>query len=198
MPENKDKIGKFVQAVTDHAAAQSRQVHREVEAYKRARLAEVEKKALAESSDMIKREQAALQKEIRLEMSRRELTARRQLLEKRREMTEKIFEEAKVKLIDFTESDVYPAFLAASFEAIASEIPADGTVYYASERDKKREIILQKFLPDGAKLEFVKDIQIGGIRAYHAPSGLMPDDTLDTRLEQQREWFAASSGLTME
>lgn len=198
MPENQDKISKFVQAVTDYAAAQRRQVHREVEEYKRARLAEVEKKALADSTELIQREQAALQKEIRLEMSRREFSARRQLLEKRCEMTEEIFEEARVKLIDFTESEAYPAFLKASFAAIAAQIPAADTVYFVSERDKRREALLRELLPDGAKLAFVKDIQIGGIRAYHAPSGLMPDDTLDTRLEQQREWFTGASGLTME
>lgn len=197
--ENQDKITKFMQAITDHAAAQSRQVHEEVEAYKRERLSIAEKQALNDSAELIKTEHAALQTEIRLEMSRRELNARQELLAMRREMTENIFQEAREKLITFTEQPAYTDFLKASFQTIAAQLPAEGTVYYAAAREEEsRGRLLRDCCPKGAVLQFVKDIKIGGVRAFHEASGLLLDDTLDARLEAQRDWFVSESGLTVE
>lgn len=197
MPENQDKIVKFMQAITEHAAQKSRAVHREVTAYKRERLSEAEKQALADSSAMIDREHAALQKQVRLEMSRREFSARRQLLEERRQMTEALFAEAREQLIAFTDSEDYLPFLKASI-AVIREQASDKTVFYFSERDRRRETAVCALLPDGAVPQFTADISIGGVRAYNAEKAIVWDDTLDARLDEQRDWFAASSGMTIE
>ena len=125
MPENQDKIVKFMQAITEHAAAQSRAVHREVTAYKRERLSAAEKKALADSAALIDKEHASLQRQVRLEMSRREFSARRHLLEQRQQMTEPLFGEAREKLIAFTDSDRYLPFLRASVDAIKAQASAN-------------------------------------------------------------------------
>lgn len=197
MPENQDKIVKFMQAITEHAAAQSRAVHREVTAYKRERLSAAEKKALADSTALIDKEHASLQKQVRLEMSRREFSARRHLLEQRQQMTETLFGEAREKLITFTDSDRYLPFLRASVDAIKAHASAD-TVYYFADRDEKRAAEIKVLLPDGARAEFTTNIAIGGVSAYDAEKDIFLDDTLDTRLEEQRAWFASSSGLTIE
>ncbi len=197
MPENQDKIVKFMQAITEHAAAQSRAVHREVTAYKRERLSEAEKKALADSTALIDKEHAALQKQVRLEMSRREFSARRHLLEERQQMTETLFGEAREKLIAFTDSDDYFPFLSASLAAMTSQL-SENAVYYFSDRDEKRSGEIRALLPAGTAAEFTADITIGGVRAYDAANGIFLDDTLDTRLDEQRVWFASSSGLTIE
>lgn len=197
MPENQDKIVKFMQAITEHAAAQSRAVHREVTAYKRERLSAAEKKALADSTALIDKEHASLQKQVRLEMSRREFSARRHLLEQRQEMTETLFGEAREKLVAFTDSDRYLPFLRASVDAIKAQASAN-TVYYFADRDEKRAAEIKALLPDGARAEFTASIAIGGVSAYDAERDVFLDDTLDTRLEEQRAWFASSSGLTIE
>ena len=38
---------------------------------------------------------------------------------------------------------------------------------------------------------------LGGMRGVNAAAGMLADDTLDTRLESQREWFVSHSGLTV-
>lgn len=42
------------------------------------------------------------------------------------------------------------------------------------------------------------DIRIGGVRAVNQTAGLLIDDTLDSKLEQQHDWFTRESGLTVE
>ena len=172
-------------------------MHREVTAYKRERLSEAEKKALADSTALIDKEHAALQKQVRLEMSRREFSARRHLLEERQQMTETLFGEAREKLIAFTDSDDYFPFLSASLAAMTAQL-SENAVYYFSDRDEKRSGEIRALLPAGTAAEFTADITIGGVRAYDAANGIFLDDTLDTRLDEQRVWFASSSGLTIE
>ena len=75
---------------------------------------------------------------------------------------------------------------------------AANTVYYFADRDEKRAAEIKALLPDGARAEFTANITIGGVSAYDAEKDIFLDDTLDTRLEEQRAWFASSSGLTIE
>lgn len=41
-------------------------------------------------------------------------------------------------------------------------------------------------------------IRIGGLKASCEAKGLLADDTLDSRLQDQRGWFLEHSGLTLE
>ena len=41
------------------------------------------------------------------------------------------------------------------------------------------------------------EIQIGGIMGISRTVGLLADETLDTKLQNQREWFCENSGLTI-
>ena len=77
-------------------------------------------------------------------------------------------------------------------------IPADGTVYYLSERDRERESILKDLCPAGSRLDFSGDIALGGIRGMNPQAGILVDDTLDSKLEQQRDWFIQSMGLSVK
>ena len=112
-------------------------------------------------------------------------------------MTETLFGEAREKLIAFTDSDDYFPFLSASLAAMTAQL-SENAVYYFSDRDEKRSGEIRALLPAGTAAEFTADITIGGVRAYDAANGIFLDDTLDTRLDEQRVWFASSSGLTIE
>lgn len=48
-------------------------------------------------------------------------------------------------------------------------------------------------------METSADIHLGGpARPEPPPPGMLADDSLDTKLDIQREWFAKTSGLTVE
>ncbi len=51
----------------------------------------------------------------------------------------------------------------------------------------------------GFDCEFQTDgtIEIGGIKAYHPEMGIFADETLDTLLTDQCDWFEANSGMTV-
>lgn len=198
MANNDEQIGKFLQAITEYAQEQREKILKEVEDFKHEHLQQAEQEALRDTYHLIQKERLALQNKTRLEMSRRELEARKKLLEKRRDMMNALFEEASQRLAAYTETPAYEQTLSDSLRQMQEQLPSRGTVYYIAVRDENRIPALTAFVPEGSRVETSRDIRLGGVRGVNMEVGLRLDDTLDARLEQQREWFTRHSGLTVE
>ena len=56
---------------------------------------------------------------------------------------------------------------------------------------------IKKAFGRDCKVESSDEITIGGCRAGVAGGSTVADDTLDTRLEAQREWFLENSGMSV-
>lgn len=70
-------------------------------------------------------------------------------------------------------------------------------VVYINEKDMKYSTeILAAF---HGMAELVKDnsIKIGGLKGYCKSMRIVADETLDTKLSAQREWFIENSGLSV-
>lgn len=198
MANSDEKVSKFVQAITDYAEEQRQKIHQEVEDYKIERLTQAEQEVLADAYDLIQRERMELKNNASREMSRRELDARKKLLGKRRDMTETIFAEVKEQLAAYTATPEYRQSLKDSLTAMAARMPAEGTVYEVAPRDEALFPDLTALCPAGSRVETSADIHLGGLRGLNAATGMLADDSLDTKLDIQREWFAKTSGLTVE
>lgn len=198
MANSDEKVSKFVQAITAHAEQQRQKIHQEVEDFKAARLQEAEQQVLGDAYQLIQKERAALHSQLSREMSRRDLDARKQLLDRRREMMDAVFQKARERLTAYVESPAYSDALRASVREMAEKLPADGTVYTLRRRDEAEAEALRAIVPAGSRIDYADDIKIGGCRGVNAAAGVMIDDTLDTKLALQRDWFVHSSGLTVE
>ena len=72
-----------------------------------------------------------------------------------------------------------------------------GTVLLLGEKDKKYEDLVRKAFGEECPVQTDATIRLGGIRAVNSGSGVLADDSLDTRLESQREWFEEHSGMAV-
>ena len=187
-----EKVGKFVQAITEYAEEQRRKIHQEVEDFKAERLAQAEKQVLSDAYELIQKERADLRNDMSREMSRRELKARQELLGRRKAIMEDVFEEAQARLAAYATTPAYAEKLKASLAEMAALLPAEGTIYAVCGRDLS---LLAGEVPAGSRLEASPEIRLGGLRGVNLDAGLMVDDTLDTKLEMQRDWFTEHSGL---
>ena len=70
------------------------------------------------------------------------------------------------------------------------------TVIYIRDRDKKCSPLIKTAFGD-CTVKVDPDIILGGLRAENTEIGRVLDVTLDVTLEQQHEWFAENSGLTI-
>lgn len=194
MANSDEKVSKFVQAITAYAEEQRQKIHQEVEDFKAERLRQAEQEVLSHAYQLIQKERAELRNQMSREMSRRDMEARKALLSRRKEMTETVFAQARERLLAYTATPAYAEWLRESMTALAAQMPAEGTVYELCARDAAQ---MEALCPAGSSLKTAEDIQLGGIRAVNAVAGLLADDTLDTRLDTQREWFTGESGLTI-
>ncbi len=198
MANSDEKISKFVQAITAYAEEQRQKIHQEVEDFKAERLKQAEKDVLVDAYQLIQRERMELHNSLAREMSRRDMDARKQLLNRRREMTADIFAEATKKLLSYTATPAYEESLTHSMKEMCNTLPANDSIYYLAVKDAAHRDALAALCPAGSRIELSDDIRLGGLRGENRRTGIIMDDTLDTKLELQHEWFNEHSGLTVE
>ncbi|MCI9414124.1 MAG: hypothetical protein HFJ79_02955 [Clostridiales bacterium] len=198
MANNDEKVSKFVDAITEYAEEQSRKIHQEVEDYKAERLHQAEQQVLQDAYLLIQKESAEMRSDRSRDVSRRELEARSHLLEKRRDGMESVFAEAADRLRAYTKTPAYAEGLKQSMAAITEKLPEGERIYYLSRGDEALLEGLKALCPADGRLELTDDIRLGGIRGENRRAGVIADDTLDQKLEKEREWFTAYSGLTLE
>ena len=141
------------------------------------------------------------------EMARREMDGRRALLEKRSRIAEKVVAQAADILRKETESDRYSALLTryakAAHDAFARRsedaglpFPED-VVFLLNKKDQAFQETIRKAY--GAPCVFREDssISIGGFCAESPSLRLEIDSTLDSMLENQRDWFEEASQLSV-
>lgn len=130
-------------------------------------------------------------------VSQKENTQRRELLLRREEITRSVFEEVKKRLTDYVKTPDYARFLEETAKGLSEQCPGTGTVVMLRRDDLTLgEKLRGRF---GADAQVVEDesIRIGGVKVVNRASGLFLDETLDSRLEDQKSWFYANSGLSV-
>lgn len=119
------------------------------------------------------------------EATRARLAARRSVL------SDAVFADARAKVAAFTKTADYAAWLAASAKDLAGDL-GRGTILYARPADLK---LIENNLPAGVTLQADDTITLGGLKA--ANGALAADDTLESRLDAQHDWFLEHSGLSI-
>ena len=96
------KTSNFLKAIDKYAKEQQREIKAKANEFKIKELQRAEAEVLRDSYHLIQREMASMRKKIDGEVSKVEIEKKRALLSKRYEITENIFNEAKMKLIEFS------------------------------------------------------------------------------------------------
>ncbi len=203
----------FLKAIEKYAEEQRNKIRFESESFKKQELEKAEAEGIREAYTLIQREMAAIRTEISSQLSRDEMASRKKIFEKRNKMTENVFEKVTQKLVEFTKTADYEKLMLESVKKIAQALKADDVIFFIKESDLKfadkikvaytAERLKDKKLADKIKSAFSpscevkssKEIKIGGITGRSASLGLIADETLDTKLDGQREWFYQNSGL---
>lgn len=203
----------FLKAIEKYAEEQRNRIRFESESFKKQELEKAETEGIREAYTLIQREMAAIRTEISSQLSRDEMASRKKIFEKRNKMTENVFEKVTQRLVEFTKTADYEKLMLESVKKIAQALKADDVIFFIKESDLKfadkikvaytAERLKDKKLADKIKSAFSpscevkssKEIKIGGITGRSASLGLIADETLDTKLDGQREWFYQNSGL---
>lgn len=196
MPFNNEKTSNFLEAINKYAEEQRNAIQKEVEDYKREEIEKVESEVLNDAFQLIQSEMTEMRSKISSELSKKEMEGKKLLFEKRKAITEKVFEKAQEKLIEFSHSKEYPELLKKYVKKISSVLTESGTILYIKEEDLPlKSELLKAFGREDCTVEVTDEIVIGGIYGYNSKMGIVADESLDSKLADQHEWFAENSGL---
>lgn len=195
MPNN--KTDNFLKAIKKYAKAQKTAMQGEVKQLKTERLREAEEKAQRDSERLIKDKLQEKRNQQTSWLATKTQEGQKELFVERTKMTEEIFSKASDKLIDFTKTDEYTQRLCNSAKAIAELFGDRDCVLYVNERDLGTAESFRDFFAGKVEAKADKTIKIGGIKGYCPEMAIIADETLDTKLEAQREWFIENATLSV-
>lgn len=191
---DKTKESKFLDAIHKYAERQQAQITKEIEDYKNAKIEQATQQGLQDAYDLIRDDVAKRKAAIVNDVAKQELALRNELFRERQTISDEVFRQAREKLRLFAQTEDYTGFLARSLQLIAQKCGADKCVVRLAPIDESRREWVLTQLSD-TEIIIDKQITIGGIKAYCPAQGIMLDDTLDARLNEQRAWFNENSGL---
>lgn len=197
MSQPDKNLEKFNNVVIKDAEEQRAKILAEIEAYRKSELEKAEEDILHEAYLMIQNEISSIKNQQSKEVSLAELEGRRKLLKQREQISDDVFAAAADRLIAYTKTPAYAGFLCGLVQKAIAEMP-EGKI---TIRIKKDDLALSGELVKAAGRAAVVTedpaIRLGGAILYNEEKGVVSDNTLDLKLESQRDWFIATSGLSI-
>lgn len=195
MPKN--KTDNFLKAIKKYAGAQKKAMEGEVKQLKSERLKEAEEKAKRDSEALKKQKLNEVHNSQTAKLATKTQEGQKQLYIARAQMTEEVFKLASDKLKAYAQTAEYRAKLNDSAKAVAELFGGKDCIIYVNERDIAEAEQFKSLFSEGSEVKADKTIQIGGVKAYCESMGIIADETLDSKLDLQREWFVENAELSV-
>ncbi len=194
---NTAKTDNFLNAIKKYAERQRNEMRMEVEQLKEAKIREAEKKAKADSEKLVKDRLEKKKNEMTGKLAKLTQNGQRELFLERAQMTDNIFKKAEEKLIGFTQTDKYEEMLLESAKKIADFFKNEDCILYLNQKDIRFADKIKAVFSSNAEVEADNSVKIGGLKGYCSAMGIVADETLDSKLEAQKEWFYTNSNLSV-
>ncbi len=195
--EKTAKTDNFLNAIKKYADNQRKTILSEVDSFKKEKIAEATKKAKYDSEKLVKDKLEAKKNEQTSKIAKLMQEGQKKLFLERAEMTESVFKKAEEKLIEFTKTTQYSELLNNYAKNISDLFEGKSCIIYVNERDMALADQIKTILGGKAELCADKTIKIGGLKGYCEALRIVADETLDSKLNAQREWFFENSGLSV-
>lgn len=197
MASIEQRVDMIEQSVLEDAQQRSEVIRKQADEYRQKEIDKIENQILGELYGKIQAEVSRIHSATTTDISHHEAQLRQKLLHRREELTEAIFTEVRQKLLESASTDLYREQLLKTAQELAQTFPTAGSSVAVSTRDAQLLPQLQVLFGQDCKVETTDEIRLGGIRLSNAEAGVYVDETLDTKLEEQRPWFYSHSGLTL-
>lgn len=176
------KLEQFSNIVLREASEEKQRVLAEV----KTKINEANKKT---KEDIIKKAEYNLKLEIEKTIreknetvSKKAIESRRIVIEKRKELLDKIYSSVTERLIEFTECSEYSNWIIEKIEKAKLDLNDINVVVYISESDKKLlNTILEK---TKVKLKLDESIKLGGCKIVSETQNMLVDNTLKNMLDE--------------
>lgn len=196
MHDRDEKTARFAEIIGKSANKKCKAIRKKTEDFRTSELKNIEEKSEKQLQSKLKYEIRRIETETNREISSFNAESVRKTVEVRNEITDKVFKAAEKELISFVSSSEYIELLEKSILKLYESI--DGFVYFfvRKEDEEKARLFVEKNNLLG-EVRISDKIRIGGAFACDENESIFAYDTLERRLEEQREVFMESSGLAI-
>lgn len=193
----KTKTDRFLKAIKKYANEQNSAMRSEVRQLKTERLTEAEEKGKRDSEALVREKLNEARSRETVKLAAKTKEGQKKLFIERSAMVDDVFEKAAQKLIAYTATDAYAEKLRESAAAVAELFGDNDCELYVSERDLAAAEQLRPLFGGNVQVKADKTIRIGGVRGSCSSMRIIADETLDAKLEAQREWFIENASLNV-
>lgn len=191
------KTDNFLKAIRKYAEQQSSSMRTEVEQIKEEKLKKAEENGKKDSERYIVDQLEHKRNAEASKLAKLIQESQKNIFLERAEMTEKVFEMAEEKLLKYTQTAEYKNMLFDCAAEISKAFEDNDCVIYLNERDIDCSDKIIGLFGGKAEIQTDRSVKIGGIKGFCEALGIIADETLDTRLAAQKEWFIENSGLSV-
>lgn len=117
----------------------------------------------------------------------------RKLMDERKKIAKKVFDEVYANLEAFTSSTKYKEYLIQKVQDL-SQKHYGHVVFYVTKKDEPYLTDIKNAYGD-CEGKVDPNMQIGGIRLECLEKGFVVDESFDTSMKEQSDWFYSYSGL---
>lgn len=189
------KTSNFLKAINKYAAEQRKEIKTRAEEFRKYELQKAEAEVLRDAYHLIQNEMAQMKKNIASEVSNLEFEKRKELFNKRHDIMEDVFKTVYGRLLEFVKTQDYIELLKRYAGSVSKILKKSGTILYICKRDEGLVDEIREAYGKICKVEVSSKIKIGGILAVNKTMSLVVDETLDSKLEEQKKWFSENSKL---
>jgi V/A-type H+-transporting ATPase subunit E len=177
------------------SAKQSDLLRKEINDLKEKELEKIEKELKESIENAAKREIKELQVDHSYEINKILADNSQKLMKRRLEMLEVVFSEVQARLMKYVTSKAYEELINSKLKDIADKFSGCSVVFKVKPSDKILIDCLKANYKHKYKIELDPKIKIGGFAIFCDIMNIEIDETIDFRLQEQKEWFYAKSNL---
>lgn len=188
------QIDDFLNAINADAERRRKEIEEATDKYIADETAKAEARISREVYLSLQRRAADIRDRIGREKAGRRAEQREKLFLQRLKLTDELFDEARARIEQAVASEEYAGILTALTAEAVAAVGEHCTVYGRAADEK----LICGALPASARFEADGEIALGGVRAVSENGRLAADNTLDSRLEAERERFIKDSKLILD
>ncbi len=193
MNSNLNKTERFRKAINSDAAARCDKIKQDVNDYIENEMKKTRRLARQNVRPVRSSEFDRLNEEINAELSESETKGIKKLVTRRSEIADTVFARAVEKIKAFVNDEGYHNFVMSSVSNIKAAIGDDAVIILRPD-DKKFEAEIKAL---GNEVKYDEFIKLGGCKGENLRTAMTADDTLDARLETEKQNFYSYSGLSL-
>lgn len=191
----KKRTGNFLKEIQKQSEEQRNQLLNEISAAKKEAVSKAETQFEVEAEKYVIRQLSIAETNIKSEYAVKNLKSQGELFKLRDEMTKKVFEKAKEKLVAFSATPEYKDLLLKLAKEITSVFENNSCVISLKSDDMKYCDGIKALFSGEVKFKEDSNIVIGGIRGYCKEMNIVADNTLDSKLDEQKSKFVEEANL---